>query len=133
MSTWIVVGLALLVLVAVSVWRGWPVQERGPSRPAVSAEVVALREIAETLRGWAGPVRRRGPDVTIRLMSGSLTRELGRLVVEDRRREPTVVQVVDGAGRSVFVASHQDGAGWVYRRVGVEQEARDAQSRGGLT
>ena len=125
MTAWGAVAVVLLILVLLvvgSVWRyaGLLVGPADESAEGPTPELVALLEIAASLRGRGV---RRGEPLEIRLMSGSLTRELGRLTVEAGRREPTVrLRTAEGEW-SVCVASHQEGAAWVYRRVGVERGA----------
>lgn len=110
MTTWQYAVLVILLL-ALHGWMVWQILD-GP--PVVEREV----------RVPGPPVVREAPisgtratpaAVTIRLVSGS-GRELGQTTIPATQRRPTLVR-----DRSVYVASHQDGPTWVYRRVGVER------------
>jgi hypothetical protein len=60
----------------------------------------------------------------IKLMSGSLRRELGLLPLNPKARKSVVRHRTKDGLISVFVAGHETPEGhWVYRRVGVERES----------
>ena len=122
MTAWeavLVAAVLLAIIWAVGGWRAWP--PAGESRGGPTPEALPLRELVAALEALRPPVRRPEQMVTLRLMSGSGTRELGRRVVVARLRTPTVVADVAADGtRSVFQASRQEGDTWIYRRVGVE-------------
>lgn len=113
-------------------WRPDPADEfvEGPTPVSLEqahqqAELAALTEICEQLKAYRPRAVRKGVPVVIRLMSGSLQRELSRMTIREDQREPAMqVWVSQDQTLSTFVASHREEDAWVYRRVGVENVGR---------
>lgn len=114
--------VGMVLLIAVFLFQAWLLWKLLAAPPVVVDRPVPVETVREIVREVPGPrlVRPRRP-MEIRLMSGSGRRELERITIDAGERRPTISRPNPDGTVSVYAASHEDGEGWVYRRVGVER------------